>query len=215
MSQNTLAMIDNYERTPEGIVRQVNVEPISYDKSYVENSYVRYGEATNYMSHLRLGNIIGTLGFVPESILDVGYGNGSFLEASSKIIPNCYGHDISTYPIPPKCKFVEDITSGSFEVITFFDSLEHFEDIDFVKDLKCDFACITVPNCHYIDDEWFLNWKHRRPDEHLWHFNEESLVRFMNLRGFYLLTSSNIEDTIRKNPNQKEDNILTCIFGRR
>jgi len=78
--------------------------------------------------------------------------------------------------------------------------------------LKCSVVCISVPNCHYKDDEWFENWKHRRPNEHLWHFNKESLVKFMKRMGFVLCSYSNLEDTIRKNNDQIETNILTCVF---
>ena len=66
------------------------------------------------------------------------------MKVCKDIIPNCYGYDISTYPIP------EGVVCFSFkdkfyEVITFFDSLEHFEDIEFVKDLKCSYVCVSVP----------------------------------------------------------------------
>ena len=64
-----------------------------------------------------------------------------------------------------------------YDIITFYDSLEHFEEIEFVKKLKCNYICISVPNCHYKNDEWFRNWKHRKPNEHLWHFNSKSHIR--------------------------------------
>ena len=165
------------------------------------------------MAYLRLGNIIGTLGRVPESILDVGYGNGSFLKVCTNIIPECYGHDISSYPVPEGCREIHNIVEGEYDVITFFDSLEHFEDIEFVKELKCKAVCISVPHCHYPDDdEWFKNWKHRRPHQHLWHFNIKSLESFMDRMGYMLLSSSNLEDTIRKNHNQKQ---TTSIFKKK
>jgi len=172
---------------------------------------VKYGELPTYMGYLRLGNIIGSLRRVPTSILDVGYGDGSFLKVCSNIIPECYGYDISTYPIPEGCKQVKSFLDESYDVITFFDSLEHFEDIDFVRDLKCNAVCISVPHCHYKNDEWFKNWKHRRPNEHLWHFDKPSLKTFMHRMGYELVSYSNVEDTIRKN-NKEESNILTCIF---
>ena len=90
-------------------------------------------------------------------------------------------------------------------------SLEHFEDISFVKDLPCSYVCISLPWCHYFSDEWFENWKHRRPDEHLWHFNRNSLNEFMQECGFESIATSNIEDIIRKN-NEQYSNILTGIF---
>jgi hypothetical protein len=207
-------MLDNYFKNKDGIVYQVDKQPINYDKEYVNTRYVKYGELPTYMAHLRLGNIIGSLSRVPKSILDVGYGDGSFLKVCSNIIPKCYGYDVSSYPAPEGCEVVSSMTDNSYDVITFFDSLEHFEDIEFVKDLKCSVVCISVPNCHYKDDEWFENWKHRRPNEHLWHFNKESLVNFMTRMGFVLCSSTNLEDIIRKNLDQEESNILTCVFRR-
>jgi hypothetical protein len=204
-------MLENYAKNIDGVVYQLDKQHIDYDKDYVNTRYVKYGELPTYMGYLRLGNIIGSLGRVPGSILDVGYGDGSFLKVCSNIIPECYGYDISTYPIPEGCTQVESIIKEFYDVITFFDSLEHFEDIDFVQDLKCSSICISVPHCHYKSDEWFENWKHRRPNEHLWHFDKQSLTAFMNRMGYTLISCSNVEDTIRKN-NEKESNILTCIF---
>ena len=73
-------------------------------------------------------------------------------------------------------------------------------------------SLISVPNCHYTNDGWFENWKHRRPDEHLWHFNKKSLDKFMERMGYVMISSTNLEDTIRKNNDQEEKNILTCVF---
>ena len=204
-------MLENYAKNIDGIIYQVDKNHIEYDKEYVNTRYVKYGELPTYMGYLRLGNIIGSLGKVPDNILDVGYGDGSFLKVCSNIIPDCYGYDISTYPIPEKCKQVNNISENFYDVITFFDSLEHFEDIEFVKDLKCNFVCISVPYCNYKDDEWFKNWKHRRPNEHLWHFDQYSLDNFMARMGYKIVSGSNIEDTIRKNEDEKY-NILTCVF---
>lgn len=203
-------MLENYSTNCDGVIFQIEKKPITYTPQY-STAYDRYGEISNYMSHLRLGYVIGTIGHVPESILDVGYGNGSFLKACSKIIPDCYGNDISGYQMPEECTFVSDIKSKFFEVITFFDSLEHFEDIEFMDKLKCKYVCISVPCCHYKDDKWFKNWKHRKPDEHLFHFNRQTLNNFMLRMGFKNISSSNIEDVIRVDKTD-EYNILTSVF---
>ena len=71
------------------------------------------------MAHLRLGNIIGSLNTVPRSILDVGYGDGSFLKVCSNIIPKCYGYDVSSYPAPQGVEVISDMTEGVYDVITF------------------------------------------------------------------------------------------------
>ena len=205
-------MLENYAKTPDGVIYQIDSHPISYDLEYIKYYVDLNRKFGDEMAHLRLGNIIGSLSTVPNSILDIGYGDGSFLKVCNNIIPKCYGYDISPYDVPEGCERVENMTEGVYDVITFFDSLEHFEDIEFVKDLKCRAVCISVPNCHYPNDEWFESWKHRKPDEHLWHFNQDSLNKFMERMGYVMISSTNIEDTIRKNTGQKEKNILTCIF---
>lgn len=200
-------MLENYSKTIDGVVYQLQGTPIEYDLPYIQQ-YVKYGDQ---MSYLRLGYIIGSIGRIPDSILDVGYGDGSFLKVAKNIINSCYGNDVSPYPVPNDCKKVNDITEEFYDVITFFDSLEHFEDIEFVKDLKCNFICISVPYCSYKDDEWFKNWKHRKPNEHFWHFDQYSLSNFMMRMGYGIVSGSNIEDTIRKNEDENY-NILTCVF---
>lgn len=207
-------MLENYSKNEDGVVYQIDKTHIEYDKTYISDRYRKYGELPTYMGYLRLGYIVGSINKIPNSILDVGYGDGSFLKVCSSIVNNCYGYDISTFPIPTGCIHVDSIMNDYYDVITFFDSLEHFENIEFVKDLKCKYTCISVPYCSYPNDEWFRNWKHRRPNEHLWHFDEKSLPSFMNRMGYKLISSSNIEDSIRKNEGEKV-NILTCIFEKK
>lgn len=204
-------MIENYEKLPNGLVRQKEIgNLIEYDDSYI-STYESFGEIGYRMSYLRYGHIIGMIKEIPESILDVGYGSGDFLRACTNSVKKCYGNDISGHQLPEGIEFIDDITSQHFDVITFFDSLEHFECIDFVKNLDCKYVIISVPECHYFSDEWFDSWKHRKPNEHLWHFNKESLINFMNENGFECIGVSNVEDIIRK-PVDENPNILTGVF---
>lgn len=206
--------LNNYVKLDNGIIKQKNVKQIcNYDNEYV-SKYNSYGEKGNYLAQLRFGFLIGSLGFIPNNILDVGYGNGDFLRACSNLIENCYGTDISGYPLPEKVKFLDwnNVLKNEFDVITFFDSLEHFEDIYTIKELKAKYIFISLPWCHYESDEWFLNWKHRRPDEHLWHFNRDALINFFKEIGYEMVNCGiAFEDAIRKDPNLK-NNILTGIF---
>jgi len=204
-------MIKNYYKDKHGVIVQKKRKPFNYDLEYINFSYNNYGELTNYISYLRLGYIIGSIKNIPKSILDVGYGNGSFVKCCKNIIKNVYGNDVNNYPLPEGIEFVENILSKHFDVITFFDSLEHFSDISFIGKLNCNYICVSVPDCHYFSDEWFDNWKHKRPDQHLFHFNLNSLISFMNTHNFKLVNYSNVEDTIRKN-NKDYSNILTAVF---
>lgn len=205
-------MLENYEINELGIIKQKNILKSLqiYDKNYVNNSYNNYGEKVSNISHLRLGYLIGSIGKV-DKILDIGYGNGNFLKIASTFIKKCYGNDISEYPLPENCEFIEDIFSQEYDVVCFFDSLEHFKNIDFVKNLKTKYIYISLPWCHNHSDEWFFNWKHRREDEHLFHFNDISLINFMQTCGFDKVNISNIEDVVRT-PINNDFNILTGIF---
>jgi len=193
-----LEELNNYEKLKNGIIKQKKVDKINYNYEY-SNKYNNYGEKANYLSYLRLGVLLGAINKTPESILDVGYGNGAFLNAAKNIIKNCSGFDISGYPLPDDISVENSIYDKHFDVICFFDSLEHFDDINIIDKLKCNYVFISVPWCHYLSDEWFLNWYHRRPNEHLWHFNDNSLINFFNENGFECLYINNFEDTIRKN----------------
>jgi len=203
-------MIENYKLTPDGVIEQIIKDEFIYDKSYGDRYHAF---STKNIENLRLGYIIGSIGKVPDSLLDVGYGNGDFLINSKGLIKDLYGNDVEpSYPLPNGIDFISDITKKEVEVVCFFDSLEHFHDIEFVKDLKCKYVIISLPWCHGgHDDEWFLNWKHRKPNEHIYHFNEESLVKFMLRQGFELINYCNLEDNIRLDKNLTP-NILTASF---
>jgi hypothetical protein len=205
-------MLDNYIKLSDGRIKQEIIKPFEYGLDYSEAyNQSPYKENSEYISYLRYAYIIGSIGKIPNSVLDVGYGNGGFLSVASNQILNCFGFDISEYPVPSKCMKVDSMTDQFYDVITFFDSLEHFEDISFVKDLKCEYVCISLPWCHNFSDEWFDRWKHRKPDEHLWHFNKEALISFMFDNGYLFINSCNIEDQIRKS-SFNYPNILTAMF---
>jgi hypothetical protein len=202
--------MENYRITKDGIIEQINKDEFKYDISYVE----RYSQFNcKLIENLRLGYIVGTLGKVPDSLLDIGYGNGGFLSYCKNFIPKLYGYDIEpAYPLDDGIEFVNDICNQEVEVITFFDSLEHFHDIEFVGDLKCKYIVVSLPWCYnYLNDDWFLEWKHRKPNEHIYHFNEKSLELFMNRHNFKMINYCNLEDIVRKDKNLNP-NILTATF---
>jgi len=205
-------MIKNYIKDGFGVIHQLKHDRYLYNVDYVTRNLGPLGEKLTQMSHLRLGYITGSIGRVPYSVLDVGYGDGAFLKACRSIINNCYGNDISTYPVPMHCLFIENILDVRVDVITFFDSLEHFEDISFLADLQCNYVSISVPWCHYYSDEWFKQWKHRKPDEHLKHFSKDALIAIFDHYGFSLINTCGIEDVIRKGD---ANNILTATFKKR
>jgi len=206
-------MLNNYITLSNGVIHQYEKfegVKICYDINYIKNRYDLYKNKSLQMSYLRLGYLMGILGSVPNSLLDVGYGNGDFLNVCKHIIPHCYGNEINNYPLPDGVKFADTITDN-YDVICFFDVLEHFENISIIKNINAKFIYISIPECHYFSDDWFLNWKHRRPNEHIWHFNKNALQNFFTEFNYKLINFSNIEDTIRDKINGNS-NILSGVF---
>lgn len=204
--------MENYLKTEHGIIAQIVRKPKIYNSNYFDY-YLKIKEQTIQISYLRLGFILGALKKAPCNILDIGYGIGSFLSTAKKIIPQCYGYDITTLNVPEGCTRVENIFKDKYELVCFFDSLEHMENINVIKNIKCDYMCISTPWCTYISDDWFKTWKHHKPDEHLWYFDDISLKKFMDSIGFDCIAINNLEDTIRVDKNSP--NILTGIFKRK
>jgi len=193
-------MLDNYEKLRSGVIKNLAPDPPIYDEEYVIRYNNSLGGQANELSCLRLGLLLGCLNHPIQKLLDVGYGDGNFLERASTVIPKCFGYDVSpAFPLPPSSniKSVKKITGTYYDVVTFYNSLEHMSDIDFIKEIQCTYLAITTPWCHYFSDNWFQNWKRRKPKEHIWHFNDETLTRFMLRQGYTVLHYSNVEDTLR------------------
>ena len=199
-----------YKTLSNGVVEQLDKKLIVYDNNYAET---RYKNFNNSLSYLRLGFLCGVLGKVPTSILDVGFGLGGFLNVCKHANIKSSGYDIVPRDTPEGVDKVIDLFSSYHQVVSFFDSLEHFSNISFVKDLKCKYIIISVPSCNFPDDEaWFMNWKHRREDEHVFHFNSASLINFMYEEGFIpLKVCEGLEDVIRKD-ERYSPNIVTGVF---
>ena len=159
-------MIENYEMIEPGHWFQSSVtgEPMKYNTQYM-NYYIKMD---NSMSSLRTSLLLKYVGDF-KSICDVGYGDGKFLNyiynyKGNRV--NCYGHDISNYPLNPGIKFVEKISDIDVDVTTFFDSIEHIpvpNIHEILGSIKTKYVMISLPWMHErMGAEWFRNWKHRK-----------------------------------------------------
>jgi hypothetical protein len=199
-------MKEQYTTDKFGVVHQVNPEPFEYTQDY-QNKYKAYPE--DAMSHLRLGFIVGSIGKIPESLVDVGPGSGAFANTAAKIIPSVKVSDAilrEDINLPfTTAPFYEPV-----EVLTMFDVIEHIEDLEFVSYIKAKWLVLSVP-CFPGEDK-FENWKHRRPHEHIHHFTEESLKLFMADKGWRCYGVTNIEDIIRVSDENTPNIITACFF---
>lgn len=194
-----------------GVIHQLDAKPYEYTPQYIATYNTEsYTKDNDRLQALRLGFVIGAHGAIPESILDVGYGNGAFLKAAD-IIPRRFGKDVTGYNVEG-VHLVDEYVPVS--VVTFHDCLEHIADITFVKDLQCETIVVSLPYCHDYGD-WFNDkYKHRKPDEHIHHFNPASLRNFMYAMGWITVAISTHEDIVRKSPGDWK-NILSMAFKRK
>lgn len=202
---------DHYKYDRYGVLHQMNPKPFTYDPRYCATyDTPEYQQRSEVLQALRFGFATAAHGKPIQSILDVGYGNGAFMNFAKKQVPVVYGHDISGVPVPAGCDFVPDIRMVC-DTVTFWDCLEHYHDINFVQDLRCETVVISLP--HFPGREQFPAWPHRKPNEHLHHFTSESLKRWMWKMGWECVAYSKHEDIVRR--RDTDWNILTAGFRRK
>lgn len=201
-----------YEIDNLGVIHQLNPEPFNYNQNYIDGyRSPEYKEKSALLMGVRMGCVISSYNHIfqenPVSILDFGYGDGSFLKVASQFIKKTFGFDVSPEPTPEDSIKVDNL-KDHYSVITFWDALEHVKDLDFVENLKANMIVISLPN---VENKNFDNWKHRKPNEHLHHFTPRTLSLFMLSKGWTEMSSNNMEDIVRKG---EKNNILTSVFIR-
>jgi hypothetical protein len=183
-----------------------------YNQQYITERYDAYA-TTESMSWLRLGLVRSFVG--GGRLLDVGYGNGSFIKVAKKAKFEAFGFDV--HGLGKKYGVEEALlTKGKWDVVTLFDSIEHFDDLSAIKSLddRSPFIIVSTP----YRPSFFpasLEWKHFRPGEHLHYFSKASLGTLFPSHELVLVTD--IEDAIRgrcKVPGWDDfNNVMTCVFG--
>jgi Methyltransferase domain len=215
-------LLENYRLDEFGVIHQVDFSPIVYDKQYI-SYYEDLSDRTIKLGYQRLGWCLGLMRRMPVSVLEIGYGTGTFIEAAEITgVPDCAGYDIAQYPLPPGVRFVEWETALDVEwdLVAMFDVLEHIPDLSFLARLKARKLALAVPYCRHRElgekgDAWLRDWRMLLPNEHLHHFDRESLVALLAYHGYDCVTLNTFEDGIRLRPGETGPNILSGFFSLR
>lgn len=187
---------------------------VSYDATYAHQyDYRPVGE----MSDLRWNFIQSVLELPAVSrVLDVGYGNGAFLKRARAADMAIFGIDLHTedFGIP----VVTFDTQQDYDLVCFFDSLEHFPDFAPILRLSARNVVISIPNTPDFILTAPDKWRHFKPGEHLHYFSGTSLDMFMRDWGFPIrLADGYPEDNLRGKlliDGRSYDNIYTAIYTR-
>jgi hypothetical protein len=205
----------HYETDRFGVIIQTDHRPYLYDSVYSDTyNKPEYKQNAEILQAMRLGFVQAAHGRPIWSLLDCGYGAGDFINFAKKLVPFVYGHDVTGVPLEGAYVVPELIKA---DVLTMWDVLEHFPDLSFVRDLPYETICLSLPYCHIMTEgkEWFSNnYKHRKPDEHIRHFNEHSLSAMMDSLGWRTVAVSGHEDIVRKSAHGLQ-NILSMAFKRK
>lgn len=211
-----LKIPNNHYLDHNGVLHQKDIDP-DYQKQYQSSYLDHYKNFGNEINILRLAYIEGAIGLV-NTLLDIGYGTGNFLKHCNENNIICSGYDIIK-----DSKIMEDLRSDDiqvfedfndifntkYDVITLYDTLEHIKDINFIRNLKCNYLVISIPHRPYLIKENNIeNWHHFKPNEHLHYFNLASMESFLDENGYKIIHAGPVEDAIRKGPYP---NILTVI----
>ena len=211
-----------YDKNEFGVIIQVDPKPFIYDAKYSATyDTFSYKKGADILNGLRYGFACAAHRGHIGSILDCGYGNGAFMKFAKQQTKEVFGYDVTGIPVDG-CTIVGTFSTAPVDVITFWDCLEHFHNIDFLGDIKAETICISLPYCHFNNIhhdkglqeavKWFDTWKHRKPDEHIRHFNRGSLKRTMQHYGWNEVAYSHHEDIVRISPMPM--NILSMAFKR-
>lgn len=142
-------MLDNYRIDTFGVIHQIAFTPITYDKQYI-SYYEAKSDRTIKLGYQRMGWIMGLMDRLPSSVLEIGYGTGTFIEAAQIArVPDCAGYDIARFPLPEGTRFVEweEALGRSWDIVGMFDVLEHIPDLAFLERLDARHMAIAVPYC--------------------------------------------------------------------
>ncbi len=161
-----------------------------YAGTYAARTYDTYPETT---SQLRAGYVIGVLRGLRGTVLDVGYGNGSFLKLMNKAGFTVRGADVHGMDRG----IVEAPLDHPCSVVTFFDSLEHFSDLDDIKKVCAPNVVISIPHRPALFRKYPKQWKHYKPGEHLHYFSSLSLRALMKRLGYVCEDENCMEDVNR------------------
>jgi hypothetical protein len=200
-----------YKRNRWGGITQINPKPFKYNKEYNSTYDTEEYKANSLrLSQIRWELICKAIEKTPKKVLDFGYGNGAYLDYIADKT-KAFGYDVATGYNGLGWNRVESLRA-SYDVVCFWDSLEHCKNLSFIKHLKTKYVAISLPHCNAKTVEAFKEWHHRKPDEHIHHFNASALQNLFVEAGYRLVLFNFAEDEIRKPKEEGKRNIVSAVF---
>ncbi|WP_395406302.1 class I SAM-dependent methyltransferase [Pseudoduganella sp. UC29_106] len=173
---------------------QMQAARVPYDDVYFDK-YAAY-EDTPIANALNRGrcSLLARHAAEGATVLDIGAGCGTFVRAAAAWGFESRGFDV----IPKTVNYLKSIKAyasdpAMFDVVTFWDSLEHIDNPGEVLEKIQPGSVVLVAIPIFDDLRKIRESKHYRPGEHLYYFTEAGFIRWMGLRRFHLLEISGHE----------------------
>lgn len=193
-----------------GFVHQIDRQPFEYTSDYAES------QSTNIeMSYLRLGVIAREMGFealTDSRVLELGPGTGCMMEVMRRHCLSVDGFDIA--PTDHVTIDQDEARRRHWDLLIACDVIEHMPDINSIFDYTFDWAYISTP-CRPDDIDLLANWRHFRPNEHLWYFTRDELSRWFDAKGYEVKYAGHVEDLIRPRWDREKPNISSFVIRRK
>lgn len=173
-----------------GVAYQRNMSiRVEYAKQYFDNYVALEGkEIAKKLNAGRVALVERHTGVTPA--LDIGVGSGEFVKTRA----STFGYDINYNAVrwlKQNGRYSDDFRS--FKVFTFWDVIEHVEDINhyFRRVAPGSFVFTSLPI--FDDLRRIRKSKHYKPGEHLYYWTKQGFVDWMALYGFKLLEADDFE----------------------
>jgi len=175
---------------------------IFYDDKYLPHNSNKYNFILRTLQNLTFRwkkNTINRLLADPDSLLDVGSGDGAFAKYMKK-----NGWDVAQYDKFSSKFDKTNYLNKKYQLITMWHSLEHLHDIDNlvnnIYDLLSDesYLLIAVPNYNSIDRKIFKDkWIALDVPRHLYHFTSITLEKYLLKKNIKIVSKKTMyQDTI-------------------
>lgn len=127
----------------------------------------------------------------PEDVLDIGVGNGQFVEEFG-----CWGSDVNPHAI----KWLKSIDRYAtpdydcgFSWFTMWDVIEHIDIQCLIEMFKHNHKGVILSTPIYKSFDDCIKSKHFKPNEHIWYFTTYGIIKFMEQFGYRCVEVSSIE----------------------
>jgi len=197
-----------------GMFYQSNIDFDKMNNKYDADYLIRNSKTNIEMAYLRLGILLGYVSYDflrKARILELGPGNGILMANWYSKGIKVEGFDIveSLYTTINE----NTVYNTKWDILLAFDVIEHFIDIDDLWKINFEYGFFSVP--YPPRDGIKPGWRHYRPNEHIWYFDDVAFEKWINANDYILLYKGTPEDVIRERWDLNQPNIMSYIIRKK